>query len=194
MSLDEIIGDYIRNYRDAARGEMRFFEIQRSPSAAIRKAALCELPSGKRHPHQRRIPRALLEQVEARLQAIGRKLAKAPDFDMLHRTVKDEVGGIKGIGALTVYDIAHRLGAHFGKVPQLVYLHAGTRTGVRVFNISGDSFDPRILPKAFSRLAPSELEDCLCICKDELREGAHSRTARRKSGCAAAVRQRCAWE
>jgi hypothetical protein len=28
MSLDEIIGDYIRNYRDAARAEMRFFEIQ----------------------------------------------------------------------------------------------------------------------------------------------------------------------
>src|SRR4051812_47652994 len=101
MSLDEIIGDYIRNDRDAARAEMRFFEIQRSPSAAIRKAALCELHSGKRHPHQRRIPRALLEQVEARLQAIGRKLAKAPDFAVLHRTVEDEVGGIKGIGALT---------------------------------------------------------------------------------------------
>jgi hypothetical protein len=192
MSLDEIIGDYIRNYRDTARAEMRFFEIQRSPSAAIRKAALCELPSGKRHPHQRRIPRTLLKQV--RLQAIGRKLAKAPDFAVLHRTVEDEVGGIKGIGALTVYDIAHRLGAHFGKAPQLVYLHAGTKTGARVFNISGDSFDPRILPKAFSRLAPSEIEDCLCIYKDELRDGVHSRTARRMSGCAVAVRHRCAWE
>jgi hypothetical protein len=179
---------------EMSRGEMRFFEIQRSPSAAIRKAALCELPSGKRHPHQRRIPRALLEQVEARLQAIGRKLAKASDFAVLHRTVEDEVGGIKGIGALTVYDIAHRLGTHFGEAPQLVYLHAGSRTGARVFNISDDSFDPRILPKAFSRLAPSEIEDCLCIYRDELRDGVHSRTARRKSGCAVAVRQPCAWE
>ncbi len=55
MTLDEIVSDYMREYRDDARAEMRFFEIQRSPSAAIRKAALSELPSRKRHPHQRRI-------------------------------------------------------------------------------------------------------------------------------------------
>jgi hypothetical protein len=61
VTLDEIVGDYIGKYRDDARKEMRCFEIQRSPSEAIRKAALCELPSGKRHPHQRRIPQALLE-------------------------------------------------------------------------------------------------------------------------------------
>jgi len=194
MTSAEIVNYYIREYRDCARAEMRFFEIQRSPSAAIRKAALCQLPSGKRHPHQRRISGALLEQVGARLQGIGRKLARAADFAALHGAVDDEIGGIKGIGALTVYDIAHRIGAHFKKSPERVYLHAGTRTGARVFNISGDSFDPKILPKAFSRLAPSEIEDCLCMYKDGLRAGAHTRTARRKSGCAVAVRQRCAWE
>lgn len=95
------------------------------------------------------------------------------------------------IGALTVYDIAHRIGAHFRKAPRLVYLHAGTRTGARVFHISGDSFDPKILPKAFSRLAPSEIEDCLCIYKDELHDDTHSRAASRKSGCAVALRQQC---
>ena len=193
MTLDEIIDDYIREYREDARAEMRFFQIQRKPSDAIRKAALCMLPSGKRHPHQRRIPRILLEGVEGRLQGIGRKLTNAADFAALHRLVEKEVGGIKGIGALTVYDIAHRIGAHFKKSPDRVYLHAGTRTGARVFNISGDSFDPKILPKAFLRLAPSEIEDCLCIYKDELRGRAHTRTTR-KSGCLAAVRQRCAWE
>ena len=192
MILNEIISDYIREYRDDARAEMRFFEIQRNPSEAIRKAALCMLPSGKRHPHQRRIPKAVLEQAEAKLQAIGRKLAKAADFSALHQLVKDEIGSTKGIGALTVYDIAHRIGANCGKAPRLVYLHAGTRMGARVFNISGDSFDPRILPKAFSQLVPSEIEDCLCIYKDELRDGTSSRTARRKSGCVR-VRQRCAW-
>jgi hypothetical protein len=177
MNLDEIISDY-------------FFEIQRSPSVAIRKAALCELPSGKRHPHQYRIPGALLEQVEARLQGIGRKLARAADFAAIHRAVDEEIGGIKGIGALTVYDIAHRIGAHFRKSPERVYLHAGTRAGARVFDISGDAFDPKILPGAFLRLAPSEIEDCLCIYKDELRGGAH---IHRKMGCGVARRpRRCA--
>src|SRR5271156_1765197 len=111
MTLDEIVSNYIHAYRDRARAEMRFFEIQRSPSAAIRRAALCELPSGKRHPHQRRIPKALLELAEDRLQAIGRKLAKAADFSALHRLVEGKIGNIKGIGALTVYDITHRIGA-----------------------------------------------------------------------------------
>jgi hypothetical protein len=134
MTLDEIVSDYIREYRDDARKEMRFFEIQRSASEAIRKAALCELPSGKRHPHQRRIPGPLLEQVEARLQGIGRKLARASSFAELHRAVENEIGGIKGIGALTVF--AHRIGAHFEKAPERVYLHAGTRIGAQVFRRS----------------------------------------------------------
>jgi hypothetical protein len=191
MTLDEIVSDYIREYRDRARAEMRFFEIQRSPSAAICKAALCQLPSGKRHPHQRRIPGALLEQVEARLQGIRRKLAGAADFHELYRLVEDEIGSIKGIGALTVYDIAHRIGAHVGKAPRLVYLHAGTRVGARVFGISGDSFAPQLLPKPFSRLAPSEIEDCFCIYKDEFRGNAYHR---RNSGCGVARRQRRCWE
>ena len=157
MTLDEIVGDYIHRYRDRARAEVRFFEIQRSPSEAIRKAALCMLPSGKRHPHQRRIPRTLLEQVEARLQAIGRKLANAADFTALHKLVEDEIGDIKGIGALTVYDISHRIAARFGKTPRFVYLHAGTRTGARVFNIGGESFDPKDI--AQSIFAPEALRN-----------------------------------
>jgi hypothetical protein len=192
MMLNEIVSDYILAYRDNARAEMRFFEIQRSSAAAIRKAALCELPSGNRHPHQHRIPKSQLQEAEVRLQAIGRKLARAADFSALHKLVEDEIGSIEGIGALAVYDISHRIGAHFGKAPQLVYLHAGTRAGARVFNISGDAFDPRKLPKAFSRLTPSEIEDCLCIYKDELRDRARSRSARRRPGRSATARQRCA--
>lgn len=194
MTFDEMVTDYIREYRDGVRTEMHFFEIQRSPAAAIRKAALCEQANGKRHPHQCRIPKAVLEQAEARLQAIGRRLAKAADFSAIHGLVKSEIGAIDGVGALTVYDIAHRIGVHFGKEPRLVYLHAGTRIGARALKIGGDSFDPGILPRAFSRLAPFEIEDCLCIYKDELCIGTRSRSARRKSKCAVTVRQACAWE
>src|ERR1035441_4863146 len=53
------------------------------------------------------------------------------------------------IGALTVYDISCRIGAYFGKLPENVYRHAGTRIGARAFNIKGDSIDPRTLPKSF---------------------------------------------
>jgi hypothetical protein len=179
MTLDEIVSDYIREYRDDARAEMRFFEIQRRPSEAIRKAALCVLPSGKRHPHQRRIPKSILEQAEARLQGIARSLVKARDFAALHRLVEQRIGGIHGIGALTVYDIAHRVSAYFRKAPNLVYLHAGTRAGARPFSISGESVNAESLPGVFRRLTPAEIEDCLCIYKDELRDSRRHFAARR---------------
>jgi hypothetical protein len=190
MTLDEIVNDYIRSQRPYTGTEMMEFANEPSPSAAIRRAALCETKGGKRHDHQRRIPRWLLEHVEAKLQAIRRKLSSAADFDALHRLVEEEIGGLKGIGALTVYDIAHRIGAYFGKAPERVYLHAGVRVGARALGIGGDSFDPKILPKPFARLAPSEIEDCLCIYKDELLGGARD-NFRRSSGCAVPRRPRC---
>jgi hypothetical protein len=168
-TLNEIVNHYILKHRNGAREEMRDFENERSPSAAIRRAALCVTKNSKRHAHQRRIPKALLEQVEVRLQVVNRNLAKAADFATLHKIVDDEIGQIKGIGSLTVYDIAHRIGAYYRKAPEYVYLHAGTRIGATVFKIKGDSFDPTILPKEFSCLSPAEIEDCLCIYKNELR-------------------------
>jgi len=131
MTLDEIVSAYIRDYRRKALAEMRMFERQSKTSDAIRRAALCIFSDGKRHPHQRRIPRAVLERAETILQAAARSLSNAPDFAALHKLVKRRIGDIRGIGDLTVYDIAHRLGAYFGKAPELVYLHAGTQIGAR---------------------------------------------------------------
>ncbi|HEX4021944.1 MAG TPA: hypothetical protein VHX63_12415 [Acidobacteriaceae bacterium] len=190
MTLDEIVNDYIRTQRPYTGKEMMDFANEPSPSTAIRRAALCELKSGKRHDHQRRIPKWLLEQVETKLQAIRRRLSNAADFDALHRLVEEEIGGMKGIGALTVYDIAHRIGAYFRKAPERVYLHAGVRIGARARGIGGDYFDPKILPKPFARLAPSEIEDCLCIYKKQLMGGARD-NSRRSSFCAVPRRPRC---
>lgn len=189
MAYDEIITDYIRTYRNGALGELQGFERERSLWAAIRRAALCQREDGKRHLHQRRIPGRVLQAAELRLQAAERSLAKASDFDAVHRLVDERIGNIDGIGALTVYDIAHRIGAHLRKEPKRVYLHAGTRVGALALGIEGDVFDPRILPKAFSRLAASEVEDCLCIYKDELR-GAALGSRDVSSGCRVPVRRR----
>lgn len=168
MTLDQIVVDYIRVYRGAARSEMQFYEKQRSPASAIQKAALCVRPDGKRHAHQCRTPKAVLQKIGIRLQSVEPGLKGAVDFSALHGLVEREIGGIRGVGALTVYDIAQRLGAYFGKSPALVYLHAGTRKGAAVFGIKGDSFLPARLPRAFSRLTAAEIEDCLCIYKKQL--------------------------
>lgn len=166
MTLSEIVTDYIRVHRADALREMRFYEFQRSPAKAIEKAALCVLPDGKRHPHQRRIPGAVLELAEASLQEIQGRLKRAKSFDALYRLIAERIGDIPGIGPLTVYDIAHRIGSYLRIYPELVYLHAGTRKGAAFFKIRGDAFDPAVLPKPFSKLKPYEIEDCLCMYKD----------------------------
>lgn len=169
--LDAIISSYILNFRSSARSEMSYFRTQPSLAAAIERAALCVTPNGKRHPHQRRIPKALLEKAKERLQAAARSLRVATDFAGLHRIVECETESIRGIGPLTVYDTTHRLGAFLGKAPSLVYLHAGTRTGAAAFGLRGATIARTQLPAAFSRLTPAEIEDCLCIYKDQLLKG-----------------------
>lgn len=188
MTIDGIVNDYIREYRDDARAEMETFRRERSRASAIRRAALCEFPDGKRHPHQYLIPQRLIELAEERLQAAARRLAGAPDFDALHEIVKREIGSVHGIGELMVYDIAHRIGAYLGKVPTLVYLHRGTKEGAAVLGFRGVTLDPAVLPSAFARLTPAEIEDCLCIYRDKC--GGAPGLPTRNSGCGVARRQR----
>ena len=188
MTFDDIVSDYIREYRDDARAEMDTFRRERNRTSAIRRAARCEFPDGKRHPHQYLIPRRLFEFAEERLQAVAKRVAGAPDFDSLHEIVKREIGSAHGIGKLMVYDIAHRIGAYIGKVPKLVYLHRGTKQGAALLGFRGVTLDPVVLPPAFSRLTAAEIEDCLCIYMGELR-GMTSRS-RRNTGCGVVRRQR----
>lgn len=172
MTFDDIVDLYIREYRDGAREEMDSFRREKDRASAIRRAAFCEFPNGKRHPHQCLIPKRLLELAEERLQAAARRIADAKDFNAIHGIVEKEIGSVPGIGKLMVYDIAQRLGAYCGKDPALVYLHRGTRQGAAALGFRGEILDPKELPVAFAQLTPAEIEDCLCIYKNEI----HSNT------------------
>src|SRR2546426_21264 len=121
--------------------------------------------------HQRRIPRAVLRRSAARLLDRLTELKRARSFEQLHNVVDATIARIHGIGELTVYDTALRIAAHRGLEPKRVYLHAGTREGAKTLGISRDRkwVLPGKLPRAFRRLRPIEIEDCLCIYKAELR-------------------------
>lgn len=53
--------------------------------------------------------------------------------------------------------------------PGRVYLHTGTADGAKALglNCRRESLDPDELPTEFRRLTPREIEDCLCLYKDE---------------------------
>jgi hypothetical protein len=165
----------VRHYRtelqaDGAR-ELRFFAIQRSFEDAVSKAALAQRPNGKRFNHQRRIPKAALEEARRRLLGALRRLAKARSFDALFKIVEEEIGSIHKIGKLMIYDTALRIAAWRGLEPDVIYLHAGTREGARALGLDHRAATIALdaIPRSLRRLSPREIEDVLCIYKDVFR-------------------------
>lgn len=98
------------------------------------------------------------------------ELKRYRDFDKPIRIVDKETGSISGICDLAVFDFALRIGARLGRLPERVYLHAGTREGAKALglNVKGRaSIEMRELPRALRVLKPWEAEDVLCILKDD---------------------------
>jgi hypothetical protein len=166
--LSTIVRLYVHHFRPAAERELVYYQRQRTDRDAVSRAARCVLPSGKRHPHQYRIPGRVLADAELRLLANIDAIRVCTSFDELHDLIEQLAGSISGIGELATYDIALRIGARIGVAPTRVYLHSGTREGARSLGLGERrrTLEVSELPSAFRRLAPREIEDVLCIFKD----------------------------
>ncbi|MEM8751070.1 MAG: hypothetical protein AAGF28_12285 [Pseudomonadota bacterium] len=169
MNIESCIEQYVQQYRNLAQDETSFYARQPTLSAAIKVAASCRRADGKRHSHQRRIPEVVLDEAGRRLRAAIEELMAAKDFGTLHSVVKQTIQPVHGVGELTVYDVALRIGAFLGLKPGVVYLHAGTRIGAAALGFSVESIKKDELPDAFAPLTEAEIEDFLCIYKDALR-------------------------
>jgi hypothetical protein len=170
--LRAIAADYVRRHRRDASRELEYFRnrrLLRTDEDAISRAALAQLPSGKRHSHQRRIPRAALQESRRRLLDNLPGLRQAESFDELFELITTLIQPIPRIGLLTVYDTAVRIGARFGLVPSKVYLHAGTRTGAKALglDVRAGTLELAQLPAELRTLSAREIEDLLCIYKGE---------------------------
>ncbi|HTQ38724.1 MAG TPA: hypothetical protein VMJ32_06835 [Pirellulales bacterium] len=155
--------------RKIANVELRSFENEKSFADALNRAGMAMRPDGKRYDHQRRIPHAVLCAATSSLRLAA--LERATDFDSLFAIVSNAIGSIHGIGELTIYDTALRIGAKLGLLPTRVYLHSGTRKGARALNLNWHApyLEVGEFPAELQKLAAHEIEDCLCIFKDRFR-------------------------
>jgi len=118
------------------------------------------------------------------------EIATAKTFDHLHNTIEKLVGNISGIGELYIYDTALRIGAKLGLEPDKIYLHRGTREGAKYLGLN---FEKKYLeitevPAELRTLKPREIEDVLCIYKDQFKKpagkaAASEVTVRRQTCC-----------
>lgn len=167
-TLEAIVTDYLREY-GRCRDWIGFHQSQRSLPEALDAVATWRDRSGKVYSHQSRVPRAAKKRAGAAIRAL--ELEGVGTFADLLDRVEEAIGEIRGIGDLTVYDVATRIGAHLRVWPERVYVHAGVRKGVRALHL-----DPRPrslpiedLPPALRRLEPWQVEDVLCIYSDEIK-------------------------
>lgn len=167
-TLEGIVAAYLRDNADGEARYLRFYQIQKTLPDAITKAALAELPNGGRFSHQWRIPGPVLAQARDALLKLDYSTVRT--FAELYEKVAVTLRPIRGIGLLTIYDTAHRLGAYLKLTPEQVYLHAGVRTGAKALGL-GDwraKLPMSVFPPAIQRLRPEQVEDCLCIYKSQL--------------------------
>lgn len=167
-ALRAAVDDYRKHHQRAHKRELDYFRLRGlSDEKAVSVAARSQLPSGKRHPHQHRIPPDGLEEAERRLRANLPQLRACTSFAELFDLVESLIDPIYRIGPLAVYDISLRIGARFGLEPELVYLHRGTRVGARRLGLDwrAKALEPTSLPAPLQKLKPHEVEDVLCIYK-----------------------------
>jgi len=169
--LEEIISSYQR-----AKSQDSWIEHCQSLTNlddAIRSAALAKDGRGKIHGHQRRIknPETTLGIFSDRLISRKGEIKEASSFEALMRIVED--CRVPGVGQVCCYDTANRIGAHLGLRPERIYLHAGSRVGAQ--KLIGSAIPSRSialheLPGALqnSSLSPAEIEDLLCVYKNQL--------------------------
>lgn len=156
---------------------------------------------GKRHPHQYRLSASALMEGTAALQAISDQLESAPDFLQLWFLVQSAFKPIHGLGELAVYDATERLRHRLGlESAHVIYLHAGARVGAR--RLAGGRLKRESawgilrwdIPEGLRHLSTHEIEDVLCIYKDELlltpQQFRAQRSAGSLRGCAPASESR----
>lgn len=140
-------------------------------SDAISTATKSVLKNNVKHSHQRRIPNETLLKFNNHLQEVISQIDEASSFDELI-AILEKVRN-KGIGTLTIYDVAQRIGAFKRVYPEKIYMHSGTKTGADILGINTrrkKHISKNDLPEPLksSTLTEAELEDLLCIYKDRL--------------------------
>ncbi len=172
MKIKSIVRTYVARIRSRAKEELDWFRHQPNLNQAIEYAGLAVNSKCKRYAHQRRIKKTTLEQAKKVLLINEKAIGQCKDFDELFALIEAVLKPISGIGELYVYDTALRIGAYQNLLPTKVYMHAGTRIGAQAlgYDCKLKTLNVSALPKALRELEPHEIEDALCIFKNELRE------------------------
>lgn len=162
---------YEVNNQTHAKNEFDYFRNMSNIFEVIEYAALAKDDRGKRLSHQRRLQKSVLKIVFEKLVAKTNELQNSKSFEEILGIV--DSCRVKGFGDLAVYDTSLRIGVWLKKEPEYVYLHAGTKKGAKAkilgLKTRGRKYiKMEEIPYPLNQLSPMQVEDILCIYKDQL--------------------------
>lgn len=172
-----IARDFQWRYVDTKKTDqvVRYCEDAPRFAIAVRRAVEARDANGKHHNHQSKVDITARRKLGAKLVAKKKMVEKIASirhhdrFDLLHDLI-DEIKPF-GIGPVTVYDVAVRVGAYLGIDPQSVYMHAGVRLGYEALFGAGSSKGiERVplsrFPEPFCYMEADDIEDILCTYRE----------------------------
>jgi hypothetical protein len=117
-NLADVVRIYRREFEPRTDRELASFAEESTLASAVRRAGLAQTPDGKRYHHQRRLSRATLDTMATLLQRAP--LSGCRSFHDLYERVAGAIGIVPGVGSLTVYDTALRIGARLRLSPDRI--------------------------------------------------------------------------
>lgn len=144
---------------------------QKHLSQVINVACISIDGNNKKDNHQSHIKNTVLKSFADVLIALENNISTAKSFEELHNIIFQNK--IKGIGPLTIYDVAVRIGIYLKLQPEKVYLHAGTTIGAKSLlksktkskTVSMDELSPWFKKYKYTC---HEVENFLCVKKNDI--------------------------
>ena len=181
-NLKDLVDDYVEVFRPRLACSLGWYGNAPSLREAIERSALSRGCDSKVHPHQSRwITEQARCEANELLQERLTDIEAARSFESVMFIVEDVARAVSGVGPLTTYDIALRIGWFKGPEfkPEKVYLHAGAKAGAMALTTKVDRVVPiTLFPPGLERLNAYEIEDFLCVYKGCLPKLPKARSSR----------------
>jgi hypothetical protein len=185
-SITALWRDYMERYVNAGRGDpalpwtMKAKTLQR----AIHRACMSRGEDGKLWHHQGRVWQKNLEAYEVTLREplYYKGIMNSEHFWELMVWCRKAAEDTPGIGPVTEYDVAARLGAWLGLEPEHLYFHAGVTEGLRALGVAIPRgvycIDRERLPEFFWDKNLDIVESFLCGYRSEIQRVMDTRRRR----------------
>ncbi|MGB5966831.1 MAG: hypothetical protein WBG70_00760 [Spirulinaceae cyanobacterium] len=167
-TLATMVDEYIEEYGNSYDREDKWWGDKKITwSEAIERAWRSRLEDGKMHSHQRRVASKLDEGLKISL-SYNRQPDSFDDFQDIYSWIESITIPVDGLGEMTAYDVARRLGAWLSMQPEKVYLHRGAAEGAKKSSIKGKAVYLNNFPQEIQKLGATHAENFLCIYKNRL--------------------------